>query len=100
LILGDEAERTALTDTPAEVVVLASRGQNDIRAVGCELPGDVEAARIRQRNVQKDELGPELLGQRQRCLPIGRFAHDGKPFELQERSRGATKARVIVDNYH
>jgi hypothetical protein len=65
-----------------------------------DAPGDVEAARVRQGNVEEHELWPELPGNCDGGRAVPRLPDDVEAFELEERAGSAPKARMIVDDNH
>ena len=85
-----------------EVRRLPTRGEDDDRpcAVLRESLGDREAVRVRQQDVQENELGPERLDGGERRSAVLRLADDGEAASLEQPAGETAEAGVVVHDQH
>jgi signal transduction histidine kinase len=106
--LGDALGRLALQEVSGraatdrrEEVLFRSRGrQDDHLALGrrvADLGQCFQPAHPRHREVEQDELRPELSRQLDRLLAVARLADDGEVVLLEQRSERLARDGVVVD---
>ena len=101
-VLVDEPARGAALEPPREVGRLATRGQDHdrpLRPLGESL-GDREAVRVRQDDVEEDELRAQRLDGGERRGPVVRLADDGEAAGLEQPAGEAAEPGVVVHDQH
>ena len=97
----DRKPRGAVRDRELVVVQrVARRDQDDVDAglLPADPPRDLEAADVRQADVEQDEVGSQLAGGGQRGRAVGGLADDGPAVALQRAARHGPEAGVVVDD--
>src|ERR1051325_1734353 len=100
--LRDEAAGAAERHERAEVGPVAARNENHggTAAPVRQALRDVEAALIRQPELEQDEVGPELGCGAERGGAVLGLADDLETFGLEQRAGIRAEARVVVDDQY
>jgi hypothetical protein len=80
-----------------ELGLVVGRGHHDGRGAGQAL-GHGEAAHVRQVDVEQDELGREIAGQRERSGAVRRLADDVVARVEQQPAGDGAEGRMVVDD--
>ena len=96
-----QVARRARADRAEQRLLRAGRGEHDDLGVGRRLPKPrqrLDAAHAGQRQVEQDEIRPQLSGALDRALGVGRVAGDVEAALPEQRGERVARQGMVVDD--
>jgi hypothetical protein len=95
-VLADEAQSRAVAQPPSEVRPVAAGDEDDRRRLVGKPIGDLEAAQIREDDVEQDEVGGEIAGESEARGSVACLSDDLEAVRLEHSPRCRAERFVVV----